>query len=326
MARVWKIELSHSQQSILLAMADHANDDGRRCYPSHRHLAWKTGYSERQVSRIINELIEVGIVKVIKLGTNKHPPHYWLRLDRGTPKKAYERERFDDDDDDFGGDILSPQDSRDDILSPQEANGGDILSPQNDSRDDTVSPPGVTNATSRGDTLSPKPSVNHQLQPSDEDRSLMNERMNESSAREFDPEAIHSFIRFDPDAGLDETINFERSYALLTDPEVGMDDAGAKRLAAAYGFEFIVLQVFDWRAHKGGKYGTIGALIHRIQAGFNTRKLIEGDFDSALFRRHFPDYEHRRYTKPPDLPKRNYRPPAEIDPLAHIRATEGANS
>jgi len=55
MAQVWELDLPHNAQSILLALADHADDDGY-CYPSVGRLAWKTGYGVRQVQRTLKDL------------------------------------------------------------------------------------------------------------------------------------------------------------------------------------------------------------------------------------------------------------------------------
>ena len=60
MAQVWELELSHNAQSILLALADHADDDGY-CYPSVGRLAWKTGYGVRQVQRTLKYLRDGGL-------------------------------------------------------------------------------------------------------------------------------------------------------------------------------------------------------------------------------------------------------------------------
>lgn len=151
MTQVWEIELSHSQQSVLLAMADVANDDGDNCYPSHPYLAWKTGYSERQVARIIQQLIDSRIVKVVKLGTNIHAPHYRIYTRKGTQKKPYER------------------------VKVRSTNGwGDKLSPQTDLEGDdadlgaTDGTFGATNATVGGDNLSPDPLIDPLRDPSEE--------------------------------------------------------------------------------------------------------------------------------------------------------------
>ena len=55
MAQVWELDLPHNAQSIFLALADHADDDGY-CYPSVGRLAWKTGYGVRQVQRTLKDL------------------------------------------------------------------------------------------------------------------------------------------------------------------------------------------------------------------------------------------------------------------------------
>ena len=55
MGQVWELDLPHNAQSILLALADHADDDGY-CYPSVGRLAWKTGYGVRQVQRTLKDL------------------------------------------------------------------------------------------------------------------------------------------------------------------------------------------------------------------------------------------------------------------------------
>ena len=55
MTQVWELDLPHNAQSIFLALADHADDDGY-CYPSVGRLAWKTGYGVRQVQRTLKDL------------------------------------------------------------------------------------------------------------------------------------------------------------------------------------------------------------------------------------------------------------------------------
>ena len=43
MSQVWELDINHSEMIVLLAMADHADDDGQNCYPSNAYLAWKPG-------------------------------------------------------------------------------------------------------------------------------------------------------------------------------------------------------------------------------------------------------------------------------------------
>jgi hypothetical protein len=61
----WELDIPHNQQFVLLAMADHADHNGGSIYPGTTELAWKTGYSERQVRRIIKQLRDAKILDLI---------------------------------------------------------------------------------------------------------------------------------------------------------------------------------------------------------------------------------------------------------------------
>lgn len=89
LSQVWGKELGRAEQTILLAMADYADDDGRNCYPSYERLAWKTGYSSRQVGRIIKDLLAQGVLVITKPATQHRPPVYWIRLDAAKDKPPY---------------------------------------------------------------------------------------------------------------------------------------------------------------------------------------------------------------------------------------------
>ena len=62
MSQVWDLKLPHASKFVLLAMADHADHDGNNVYPSVRTVALKTGYSVRQVQRIITALEADGLL------------------------------------------------------------------------------------------------------------------------------------------------------------------------------------------------------------------------------------------------------------------------
>ena len=62
MGQVWELKLDHATSYVLIAMADHAKDDGSRCFPSVGYLSWKTNYSIRQVRRILANLEDTGII------------------------------------------------------------------------------------------------------------------------------------------------------------------------------------------------------------------------------------------------------------------------
>ena len=96
MAEVWSLALSHSEQSVLLVMADHADDDGARCYPSVALIAWKTGYKERQVQRAMKSLRDAGIMTPVshtKGGSTRdgrgYATEYVIDLGKGVKKTPF---------------------------------------------------------------------------------------------------------------------------------------------------------------------------------------------------------------------------------------------
>ncbi len=58
----WEQELTNpSEKLVLLAIADHANDDGM-CWPSMSHVAERCLLSTRQIQRITEHLVDYGLV------------------------------------------------------------------------------------------------------------------------------------------------------------------------------------------------------------------------------------------------------------------------
>lgn len=91
MSQVWDLDLPHNELLILLAMTDHADHDGKNIYPSMGLIAWKTGYSERQVRRVVHKLVKSGVLVLVqeKLGSVKK---YRFDVSKGVPKEAYRTE------------------------------------------------------------------------------------------------------------------------------------------------------------------------------------------------------------------------------------------
>lgn len=89
MSKVWEKEVSGTRQNMLLALADHAHDDGSNIHPSVAHLAWKTGYSERQVRRILKELAADGTLIQTKKSTGHDPAIWQLNLDNLEDKRPW---------------------------------------------------------------------------------------------------------------------------------------------------------------------------------------------------------------------------------------------
>lgn len=88
MGQVWDLDIPHNQLIVLLAMTDHADHSGGNMYPSMGLIAHKTGYSERQVKRIIKGLVEVGILILEKIG-NGTTNTYRADFSKTAKKKPY---------------------------------------------------------------------------------------------------------------------------------------------------------------------------------------------------------------------------------------------
>ncbi len=97
MSQVWECDLAPNLTLVLLAMADIARDDGSRCYPSVGFLAWKCGYSPRQIQRTIQELRTMNVLLVVAHdeGGRGNATEYLIKLDHLERKTAWEivRER-----------------------------------------------------------------------------------------------------------------------------------------------------------------------------------------------------------------------------------------
>ena len=65
MSTVWESELPSDEKFVALALADFADDDGERIFPSIAYVAWKVGKTERSVYRTIRKLIDAGILTPI---------------------------------------------------------------------------------------------------------------------------------------------------------------------------------------------------------------------------------------------------------------------
>ena len=82
MGLCYNLQIKRGQRTVLLALADHANDAGF-CWPSIGLIAWKTGYSERQVQRLIRqlELVEIVAIEDGATGGRNVTPTYQIDLD-----------------------------------------------------------------------------------------------------------------------------------------------------------------------------------------------------------------------------------------------------
>jgi hypothetical protein len=71
MGQVWDLDLPHNQAWVLMALADHADHEGNNVYPGLDLLHYKTGYSERQIRRVLDDLEKAGIIIPISGGIGR---------------------------------------------------------------------------------------------------------------------------------------------------------------------------------------------------------------------------------------------------------------
>ena len=89
LAKVWEYQFSKGEQSIMLSMADHANDEGGSIFPSVARIAWKTDYSKRQVQRIISALVDHRILVLVRKETRRRPREYRISWKHADKKPAF---------------------------------------------------------------------------------------------------------------------------------------------------------------------------------------------------------------------------------------------
>ena len=105
---------------VLLAIADHAHDDGGGAYPSIDTLAFKSRLSTRQVKRVLHELVESGELVIEPNAGPRGANLYTVTFERGEDKLSFLTGPTGEDEE--GGDILSPPGEP----AGEDEGGGDI--------------------------------------------------------------------------------------------------------------------------------------------------------------------------------------------------------
>lgn len=77
------VDLNGTEQSVAIALANYATDEGGRAYPSVSKLASITHWKERTVQSALRSLTEKGVIDVEHPATNKMPAVYCFPLFRG---------------------------------------------------------------------------------------------------------------------------------------------------------------------------------------------------------------------------------------------------
>ena len=91
MGQVWGLDPRHDQMLVMLALSDHAHDDGTRCYPGVDYLAWKTGYERRSVQRALRGLERAHLIQTVsgERGGRGRAREYRIVIDNGVKKTPY---------------------------------------------------------------------------------------------------------------------------------------------------------------------------------------------------------------------------------------------
>ena len=118
---IWNTDMKPSQRFVMLALVDYADDNGQNIYPSIETLSRKTGYSERNVQRILKSLEDEGLILIVgrsKYGTIR----ITLNLPAIQERKAVEDDTPTDDKMSQINDKMSQNDDKmsqnDDKMSP----------------------------------------------------------------------------------------------------------------------------------------------------------------------------------------------------------------
>lgn len=95
MSRVFGLEVEPGTKLLLLALADHADDEGNNCWPSVEYLAWKTSLSERHVRRMLSDLRAQGVLIPVdrEAGGRHRSVVYRVDLDVLPAQRPFERDR-----------------------------------------------------------------------------------------------------------------------------------------------------------------------------------------------------------------------------------------
>jgi Helix-turn-helix domain len=95
MAAVFELEITAMEKLVLLAMADHARDDGTGCYPSVSTLARKTSLTRRGVQKLIRGLEKQLLLSasVRRKGRLNLTTEYQLTLDNTAQSSLWQEGR-----------------------------------------------------------------------------------------------------------------------------------------------------------------------------------------------------------------------------------------
>jgi Helix-turn-helix domain len=88
MGLIFELSIPSTEKLVLLAMADHAREDGTGCYPSIKRLARKTSLTRRGVQKVLRRLCEGGFAKDTGKLSRYGTVEYTIDLERGCERRS----------------------------------------------------------------------------------------------------------------------------------------------------------------------------------------------------------------------------------------------
>ena len=177
---VWQLDLHQGQKLVALALADHCHDDGSEARPSRSTLAEKCGMSERQITRVLGQLVELGVVEIERPASQHYctvyrfvlPEDFAVIRGRQPVRKP----------------VANPVDSEIEVITA--APSGETPTSPLDIPDGTFATSGATFETLRGDVDVTLTIKNHQENHPKSNTSIIENKSPVSASAEIVPVAL----------------------------------------------------------------------------------------------------------------------------------------
>lgn len=248
---VWAANLPREEKFILLAYADHADHEGNGIFPSVPLISWKTGYSDRQIQRVVGELLKRGIMihhGESRLGTEQ----YSIDLDALPAREPYKSQRR-------GRPAGVVKQEENELESAQnQSNNGDKMTPLFPENGAILAENGDILAENGDIAMSPKPSVNRQLKPSlinpENSKSDDNEEKKSTGKREKKSSLTRDQINQIAHAlAIATGLDFEKNQKQLFAEAKNYKPEELRRIQVEYTGKSALWYKTDWRGQLGQK-------------------------------------------------------------------------
>ena len=135
MAVVWELDLPPTEKLVLLIIADHADDNGQNAYPGIARIARRASLSERQVQRILSDLVKRNLLVIdrqrgggVDLRSDRRPNRYAIVGVTSTSSRGVDGVTFEG----LRGDIsalhgVTPMSPNPSIEQPIEHSGAEVI-------------------------------------------------------------------------------------------------------------------------------------------------------------------------------------------------------